>query len=248
MRSLPLALTLALVAGTCQSPPGASPASVRILFIGNSLTGSNDLPGMVRALARSGASEPLVEAVVIGGTSLEDHWTIGSADSALLRQWDVVILQQGPSALEESRRSLREWAGRFAPRIRAAGARPALYMVWPSRERAGDFDRVSDSYRLAAEDVDGLLLPAGEAWRAAWRRDPGLALWSADGLHPTPEGTYLAALVIAAGVLERAPGDLARPGIPGLSLTAERDALLRAAADEALRRFAAGTRTREERR
>jgi hypothetical protein len=42
--------------------------------------------------------------------------------------------------------------------------------------------------------VGGLLCPAGEAWRLAARRDPKLALYSPDGLHPTAAGTYLAAL------------------------------------------------------
>jgi hypothetical protein len=59
-----------------------------------------------------------------------------------------------------------------------------------------DFDGVRDSYRLAAEKVNGIFIPAGEAWRAAWRRKPELALYSPDGFHPSLIGSYLAAVAI----------------------------------------------------
>jgi hypothetical protein len=36
-------------------------------------------------------------------------------------------------------------------------------MVWPESYRPQAFPDVSDSYRLAAEDVGGILLPAGDA-------------------------------------------------------------------------------------
>jgi hypothetical protein len=49
-------------------------------------------------------------------------------------------------------------------------------MVWPSQARRGDFDGVSESYATAAADVHALLLRAGDAWRAAWRKDSTLAL------------------------------------------------------------------------
>src|SRR5581483_2484722 len=94
---------------------------------------------------------------------------------------------------------------RFAAEARRAGARPALYMVWPSASMAEDFDGVSASYREAAEKVDGLLFPVGEAWRAAWRRDPKLALYGPDGFHPTVAGSYLAALVMYEQLYHRSP-------------------------------------------
>jgi hypothetical protein len=117
---------------------------------------------------------------------------------------------------------------RFAPLIRAAGARPALYMVWAIQSEPEWFDSVRDSYSIAASDVDGLFLPAGEAWRAAWRVDPSLALYSQDGLHATAAGSYAAALVIAAGLTGRSP--VGAPALAGVS--AEDAAVLQRAAAE----------------
>jgi len=190
---------------------GAGPAEVEegegrgVLFIGNSLTYANELPEMVRALALASGETLRVGMVANPDWSLEDHWNGGGARPAIGRGWEVVVLQQGPSALPESRAMLIDYARRFAGEIRAAGATPALYAVWPSRSRSGDFDRAGESYRLAAEEVDATLLPAGEAWRAAWRADPGLPLYAADGLHPSVLGTYAAALVIHARILDRSP-------------------------------------------
>jgi len=235
----PLALAIALLA---QTSPG-----LRVLFIGNSLTAANELPAMVEGLARAGAQRPLVwKAVLQPGASLGDQWSAGEARRAIrAERWDVVVLQQGPSALPESRQLLRRDAALFAKEIRAAGARPALYMVWPSRDRSFDFDGVSLSYRTAARDVDGLVFPVGEAWRAAWARDRSVELYSSDGLHPTPQGSYLAAVVLYEGLYGESP-----VGLPGrvldrtgartlVDLPPERARLLQEAAADANRRFGA---------
>jgi hypothetical protein len=111
-----------------------------------------------------------VSSVAFGDYSLEDHWNRGDALRAIASaRWDFVVLQQGPSSLPESRALLVDYATRFAREIRRAGARPALYMVWPPLSREDAWDDVTASYTAAAAAVDGLLLPAGEALRAAGR-------------------------------------------------------------------------------
>jgi len=215
------------------------PRTLRVLFIGNSLTYVNDVPALVAAMAESaGEPAPVCRSVVAGGFSLEDHWDRGEALRAIEREsWDFVVLQQGPSASEEGRTLLLRYARRFAPAIRRAGAKPALYMVWPSTSRHQDFSGVSDSYRIAAADVGGLLLPAGDAWRIVERTRPKLALYSSDGLHPTAAGSYLAAAVIYARLYGRSPLGLParlapRPGVP-VDLPADDARALQEAAGEA---------------
>ena len=180
------------------TPPAASaPGSGRVLFIGNSLTQTNNLPAMVELLAREAGTPIATRTIAEGGFSLEDHWNRGVAQRTIAEGgWSVVVLQQGPSALPESQANLREYTQRFDTEIRRAGARTALYMVWPESVRASVFDDVVLSYTRAAEAVNGLLYPVGEAWRIAWRRDSRLQLYGSDGFHPSATGTYLAALVM----------------------------------------------------
>lgn len=133
-------LLLLAMAASCGST-GVAPAddpTLRILFIGNSLTYTNDLPALVGRMGREDPSRDIVvRTVAYGDHSLEDHWNRGDAQRAIASaRWDLVVLQQGPSALPESRALLVEYATRFAGEIRKVGARPAIYMVWPLADRA----------------------------------------------------------------------------------------------------------------
>lgn len=145
--------------------------------------------------------------------SLEDHWNSGIAAVIQQRRADVVILQQGPSSLPENQIYLRTWTERLAVPIREAGGLPALLMVWPPSDRIDAFDAVRDAYRNAAEAVDGLFLPAGEAWRAAWRLDPQLGLYGPDGFHPGLLGSFTAALTTYAVVFGERVSDLPLEGV-----------------------------------
>jgi hypothetical protein len=200
--------SLALVVGLTTCGGATSPADVAsVLFVGNSLTQANDLPEMVRTLAvLGGHAEPVIGTVLRGGYSLGDHLTEGTAPRAIAAEpWSIVILQQGPSGLPESRVQLVADARQFDAIDRNVGARTGLYMVWPDITRKTAFDSVSLSYRTAAAAVGGLLFAVGDAWQAAWRRDSTLPLYGSDGFHPSVEGSYLAALVIYAGLYRDNP-------------------------------------------
>ena len=110
-----------------------------------------------------------------------------------------------------------------------AGAATALYMVWPSQARRGDFPDVSRSYATATRAVGGLLLPAGDAWREAWQLDSRLALYGSDGFHPSPLGSELAAITIFQAVTGQPPAIL-----PFENLTPAQAAAFRQAATTAL--------------
>jgi hypothetical protein len=226
---LPSALLSLLLAAALSA---SQPAPTRILFIGNSLTYTNDLPGRVCALARAAGRRAVCESVAKPDYSLEDHWNDRDARRAIARGWDLVVLQQGPSALPESRVLLVAFVTRFDREIRKTGARTALYMVWPSRARRADFDRVSESYAIAATAVGGQLLPVGDAWQSAWVIDPSLALYDADGLHPSSTGTHLASLTIYRSVFSEPA-----PTMPMSGLTQTQAGVLRQAADLAFARL-----------
>jgi hypothetical protein len=199
-------MVVGLVSGCQLSAQQPVPPS-RLLFVGNSYTYWNDLPLMVRALADSaGLHGILVDAVTAPGAALRDLWDEGTARQRIATgKFDLVIMQQGPSSQPEGRGWLLAGVDSFQAEIRRAGGRPALYMVWPSRDRQRDFDGTRESYTTAAERAGGMLFPAGEAWRSAWRRDSTLSFYSTDDLHPTPLGSYLAALVIVGQLTGRSP-------------------------------------------
>jgi hypothetical protein len=200
-----------------------------VLFIGNSLTATNDLPSRLRELSIAAGDALETSAVALPNYSLEDHWQRGDAARAIGRGgWTFVVLQQGPSALPASRVLLVDYTRRFDAQIRAAGGRTALYMVWPADRRRNDFPEVSASYAAAAAAVGGVLLPVGDAWQAAWRENPRLPLYGDDGFHPSRLATALAAVVI----YERLAGKVVTRLPAGWSVPTEQEGVILKAAGQ----------------
>ncbi|HEX6100106.1 MAG TPA: SGNH/GDSL hydrolase family protein [Thermoanaerobaculia bacterium] len=180
-------------------------AEMRVLFVGNSLTYTNDLPGMVARLGELDGQRIECVTAARPNYSLGDHLDAGSVQKLAKKRWDLVVLQQGPSSLEESRRDLIRDAKRMAELFE--GTPVAMLMVWPSRQYAGSWDRVIESYAQAAREVNGSLIPAGVAMRSA----SDLGVLGADGFHPSAAGTYLAALVTYRTIAGRLPPSVDHP-------------------------------------
>jgi hypothetical protein len=192
-----LALSISSTCSLAQAPSSATSA-IQVLFVGNSLTYTNDLPGTLEGIALQGGRPVSCASVTRPGYALIDHLDGGSDAVDVIRRggWDYVVLQQGPSSLPESRVILIDGTERFDVEIRAIGAMTSLYMVWPDLSRYAYFEAVRQNYKAAADTVGGLFLPGGEAWLKAWEDDPSLALYGPDNFHPSPLGTYLVALVM----------------------------------------------------
>jgi hypothetical protein len=221
-------------------PPGGH----HVLFVGNSLTYVNDLPSTVAAIAAA-AGDTIRVAVAAGANlALIDHLNGATNAVAAIRggRWEYVVLSQGPTPRGICRDSLVLWTKMFEPHIKAVGARAALFMTWPSEPDAAIFDDVRVSFQQAAAAVGGVFFPAGEAWRAAWAMDRTLPLYSSDRFHPSPMGTFLAALEIYERITGRdartIPAQAFSNGQP-LSLPAETIRLLQRAAHEANSKFPA---------
>jgi hypothetical protein len=210
VRAVLCAVAAVLVLG-CGSA-GAETRRLHVLFVGNSLTATNDLPGMVAAFARAvGRVQIDGASYAPGGYALEDHWTDGTARALLDRGgWDAVVMQQGPSSLPESGRNLTQWTKVWADEARAHGARPALLTVWPERYRVAFFPAVIAHHREAARAAGAASFPAGVAWRFGLQQSPPLALYGPDQFHPSRLGTYLTAVAVYTGLTGDLPRTLPR--------------------------------------
>lgn len=240
-------ILVSLGAGGCLVSTDPAPATFgtgprRILIVGNSLTGYNELGAMVVAIADSAKVQnpPTVDVYWLPNYAVIDHWADGAVQKMIARgRYDVVILQQGPTSVGLNRDTLRLAAKLFAPGIRGAGGLPALLSVWPTIDRQQDFDEATRSYEIAAQDVQGAHIPGGEVWRAAWRQNPSLQLYAPDGLHPSVLGSYAVALSIVGILYERSvtgvPTTVRLPTGTLIDFDAATVRILQAAADEANR-------------
>ncbi|MEK9501506.1 hypothetical protein [Gaopeijia maritima] len=199
------AVAFAGTAPGCLGPtePSLPDADLRVLFVGNSLTYTNDLPGLVETVAAA-AGHSLEAASVAGpNMGLGDHWVTGTPETIRSLRPDVVVLQQGPSTLLSSRAYLVEWTDSMARVAHEVGAETALLMVWPPEDPRYTFQAVHDSYRAAADAVGGRFIPAGMAWVEAWDVDPSLPLYGPDRFHPGGMGSVLAALSVVRSLLDQ---------------------------------------------
>ena len=171
--------------------------SLDVLFIGNSFTSRNNLPQLVAALVAPRHS--LRSATIYaGGASLRRHWNAGLAQRTLASQpWDRVVLQEQSTLPLKSPQRYHENVRLFAPEIAANGATPILYLTW-SRASVPDAQRdLTHAVESIAREIGAGVAPVGVAWQAVRTRHPDVTLYDADGSHPTPAGSYLAACVFA---------------------------------------------------
>lgn len=206
---------LFITACSLSSEPLAPAGSTKVLFIGSSLIDAHDMPVTVAQLAASaGLPQCFCVSVAYQDYELDDHFAQGDALRALNSEnWHFVVLQQGPSALPESRVRLLKGAGDLARVAQQRGAQTILYMPWPARDRQFDFPAVIESYRVAADSVGAMLAPAGQAWLLAWEQDATLPFYGPNGYYPSEMGSYLASLVIFQRIYGRSPVDVQTPAV-----------------------------------
>lgn len=202
---LSLCLVMAMNAPMADEQP-----PLRILFVGNSLTFWENVPGRVQRLSDDAGIAITVGALTKSNYSIEMHMKENELIRKLREGWDIVVLQQGPSSTAEGRSHLHRWATRAGSVVRRFGAEPVFYSPWPTRDRRGFFDAVYSNYSNAAIAADSCVLPVTRAWIAAIQHDLEDVLYARDRQHASPAGAELAAQVIAyglLGVLEKEVGD-----------------------------------------
>ncbi len=175
------------------------PGGVHVLFIGNSLTYTNDLPQTVAGLGQATGDTIRVLEVALPNFAVIDH-VLGMSNAVGVIQsqsWNYVVLQQGPTTTLVNRDTLVIATKAVDPYVKAAGGRTAILMPWPHIDEPHLFNAVRQSALIASQSVTGgVFLPVGEAWRTVRETYPDIQIYSGDGYHPGPIGTYLAALVI----------------------------------------------------
>jgi hypothetical protein len=216
-----LLLMTAVAVAACALGARVSPAPLRVLFIGNSYTYYNNLPEVVGQLSAAAGQPVDVRMVAPGGWRLADHWDKGDARPVVIGgRWDFVVLQEqstlGLNYYVDGRVRIsgdevfRPSADRWAAEIRRAGAKPVFYLTWSRRAVPEDQPALTHAYMSAARAGSATVAPVGLAWDAVRREHPGIVLYAADGSHPSPAGTYLAACTMVAALLDHNPVGLPR--------------------------------------
>ena len=164
-----LLLILLPLGGMAQTPQD----SLRVLWVGNSFSYCNDLPGMVQKIASTQKVKLSCTRFLKGGERFSGHLKNKKLLQAIADGgWDYV-----------NRKPVAEYP--------------------LSNGYEGMQERLKTSYLEMAYDNGAWCAPVGMAWRAVRSERPDCILYRPDCYHPAVPGSYLAANVIFTTILQR---------------------------------------------
>ena len=185
------------------------PESLKVLFVGNSLTYYHDMPAiMIGLIQQEQPDRPLKVAMVTGpGASLHDHYRSGKLKEVLQEHgpWDWVVLQEkGGLPLAQPEEVQRDTL-LLAKQVRKSGARPILYVDWmnPPISEGNEY-----GYHAIASQLRIDVVPVSDIWHVMREKLPDCRLLRADGIHPNFVGSYVVAYACASTFLGKAPEHL----------------------------------------
>ena len=202
-----------------------SQTTYNVLFVGNSYTEVNDLPGMVAQIASSMGDELNYQSNTPGGCTFSQHCSNRSME--LIRQggWDFVVLQEQSQYPSFPQQQVENEVFPFAQRLvdsiyrHSPCAEPVFYMTWGRKNGdagnarffpvLGTYEGMDSMlclrYTQMAEAYDASLCPVGRVWRYLRTKRPGIELYQSDGSHPSIAGTYAAACAFYTVFFHRDP-------------------------------------------
>jgi hypothetical protein len=203
----------------------------KVLFIGNSFTARNDLPGLIAQLAAARGKVLQHRLISAGGASLRNHWNAGEALKAIQDGgFDAVVLQEQSTLPVKNAKRMHENVRLFDEAIKAAGAKTVLYMTWARQHAPESQQAITDAYTGIGRELGATVVPVGVAWQGFLRKYDRPVLHDRDQSHHTLAGSYLAACVFLAVLFKENPVGI-DAAVTGLS--AEDRVLLQKAAWQA---------------
>lgn len=182
--------------------------TLRILFIGNSMTYVQDLPGLLTNLASSNGKTIITAQNTPGGYYLSDHVTDPVSLSLLAQGFDYIVVQEQSSGNILPASPCCPWRpiGIIDSIAKANCSKILLYATPGYPETySGSMEPYLDmqaeiiyKYTLAAQSVRGAYLPTAHAFRDVITNYPSISgMWaSPTDYHPGIKGQYLHACVL----------------------------------------------------
>ena len=180
--------------------------SLNVLFIGNSFTARNDVPGLIATMAAGRGHRMTSRLLSIGGASLRQHWNKGIAPAAIRSEkYDTVVLQEQSTLPVKNAGRMHENVRQFDGPVREARARMVLYLTWARRHSPASQAAITEAYASIGRELGATVVPAGVAGERVLRDHPEITLHDKDQSHPTLAGSYLAACVFFAVLFGESP-------------------------------------------
>ena len=168
-----------------------------ILFIGNSLTYTNNLPAFVKNEARLKGINIGIKMIAFPNYAILDHWNDGNVQAQLASgKYYFVIIQQGPSSQAFGRQVLIEYAEKYSDLCKKHDAQLGYFMVWPALANYQTFEGAIKNHQDAALINNAILCPVGKVWKEHFDATDNFDYYGSDNFHPSLKGSQVAAKII----------------------------------------------------
>lgn len=183
----------------------------RVLFIGNSYTYYNDLWELFTQVAESGGYTVTADHVTQGGYYLDQYTNPTDPFGKELQEkldtnrYDYVFIQEQSTCPITNYERFEAGATQLHGMITENGAQCILYQTW-ARETGSPaltanrwtnksmYRDLREAYETLGETLQTAVSPVGTAFYDVHTNHKDIDLYDADTTHPSPTGSYLAAL------------------------------------------------------
>ena len=195
----------------------------RILFIGNSYTYYNGLPMLFEMIAKGQGYSPEVLSVTASAYYLhqfndptDEYGKKVEAQLTGEKHFDVVFVQEQTTNPALHPADFYTNVRQLHAKILAQGGSMVLYQTWGRKTGNSVLSKngwtnetmtykIGAAYEAIAAELESALSPAGSAFYDVYTNHPEIELYNDDKSHPSPAGSYLAALCHYATVYGKSP-------------------------------------------
>ena len=190
----------------------------RVLFLGNSYTYANNMPGLVEDMAASAGRTLVFDMHAPGGYYLAEHLTDPvSLEKIAAGNWDHVVLQDQSMSMAYPTTFMNflPYDVKLDSTIKAHNScsQVIFYSTW-GRKNGDTYlcsppdcavdtwitrtyyqldSTIESHYKFFADSLRSSMSPVGAVWRYIRQQHPSIELFVSDDSHPTLAGSYAAA-------------------------------------------------------
>ena len=194
----------------------------RVLFLGNSYTGTNNLPQMVHDVALSAGDTLVFDSYTPGGYQLIDHSNDAISQNKILTgAWDYVVIQGQSQEPITFTNQFNSGGTALYHQIKQSNpcAVTVPYMTWGRKNGdasnyasfpvmctyQGMDSALRSRYIKLTKVINGEVAPVSVVWNYLRQNYPSIELYLADESHPSLEGSYAAACCFYATLFKKDP-------------------------------------------
>ncbi len=206
-----------------------NPETIRVLFIGNRLTGENDFAGVLTKMGAKGKIKVSATQRAFDGYTLRSHLADMRTYEAMTNvipdpndfrnalPWDAMVMQEHTTIAAYDWQQMRVNVANLNQIITNMNSQGMLFMTWSRPDAiftsAEILDRTDGAYSLIGKQLGMPVVPAGRAWELSEFLRPDIALRQSDGYTPTIRGTYLNACMFYTYLTWQSPIGLSTGGL-----------------------------------